>query len=67
MCILASREGFPLHLESKGRKTHTTLKNCRLSFTHSAYIYVLIFLMRFLELCSNWKGIFLCNTAENNY
>lgn len=23
--------------------------------------------MRVLKLCSNWKGIFLCNTAKNNY
>lgn len=67
-CILASREGFPtIHLESKGKKTHTTLKNSGLSFTHSVYMYVLIFLMRVLELCSNWRGVFLCNTVENNY
>lgn len=23
--------------------------------------------MRVLKLYSNWKGIFLCNTTENNY
>lgn len=64
MNIPANQEEFPnMYLEGEGKKTKTTHTR-GWKITH---IYVSKFLMRLLKLCSNWKGIFLCSTVENNY